>query len=125
MAGKTGGSNKALIPILVGVAVLAVGFGAWALVSGGGSSEVEPVARTSKPKKEKAKPRAKTEDNKEKTTRSRKRTRDTGDAGRERTPTREVAGGDNTDDERQKPKKKKKKKKKKVERDWSQPPSRL
>ena len=46
MAAKSGSSNKALVPLLVVGAVVAVGAGAWALMSGDEEPETTTVTQT-------------------------------------------------------------------------------
>jgi hypothetical protein len=114
VARKTGGANKSLIPILIAGAVVAVGVGAWALISGGGDEAastpvVQPVE--AKPEPAKKEPKADKEP-----ARTRERPRERGrSTDRARTPT--VGERDDREEDKKPDRKKKKKKKKKKEPD--------
>jgi hypothetical protein len=118
MATKSGGSNSALVPILVVGAVVVIGGGAWALMSRGGDEPETPAVQRDRPAAparaqdgedktgEKAKPEARSRDR----SRERRDTREREE--RKRTPT-DVGRDRDRPDTKKKDKKKDKKKKEK------------
>ena len=100
VAAKASGSNKALIPILVVVAVAAVAAGAWYLVSAGGSDSPAGVSAERSapdPAAPKAEPVSKEKKRGEARTRERSDSGDEADRGksrRERAKAGTIGGGD-------------------------------
>ena len=112
MAGKSGGSNKALVPIIIAGAVVAVGAAAWALMSGGDEPVAPQTVRAPKPKVNKPPPKEES-----KPARTRDRTREV-----DRGSDRERSVVDRVDKEEKKKPAKKKKKKRTKKKDPPKPP---
>ncbi len=127
MATKSSGSNKALIPILVVVAVAAVATGAWYLVSAGGSDSpagVSAEGSAPEPAAPKAQPVSKEKKRGEARTRERSDSGDEADRGksrRERAKATTIVGGDRDKKDTKKKTSAKKKRGKKGAKDEARP----
>ena len=114
MAGKTSGSNKSLVPIIIAGAVIVVGVAAWALMSGGDDQDSAKTVQAPQPKPKVNKPAPKETS---KPARTRDRTRDV-----DRGSDRERPVVDRDDEEEKKKPSKKKKKKRTKKKDPPKPP---